>query len=293
MRSNKQTGQPGDNAIQTGNGSGLFEPAPTTTPAVVVTGGSKGIGRAIAKEFLVKGHSVVLVARNADRLEQVAAELRDFLPARRQLEVFAVDVTRDESYALLGQHLAERGLHTDVLVNNAGLGLGGPFFEQSSDDLDRLIALNVGALTRWTRLAMSEMIGRGRGHIINMASLGGYAPGPNQAAYYASKAYVISLSEALSAEAVGTGVRVSVTAPGPVETGFHATMEADQSFYRYLVPSLSPERVAKSVYGGYRFGSRVIIPGLINRLLSIFMRILPHPILVPLVGWLLAQRGRS
>lgn len=293
MQSNKPARRSAEHVRPISDGQNNAMEGPITAPAVVVTGGSEGIGRALAQVFLSKGHSVVLVARNAERLAHAAAVLRSSLSEGKRLEIFTADVTGESSYESLSQHLRASGLHIEVLINNAGLGLGGPFANQSSDDLDQLIALNMAALTRWVRQAVGEMLDRGQGHIINMASLGGYSPGPNQAAYYASKAYVLSLSEALASEMAGTGVRIAVVAPGPVDTGFHAMMGADRSFYRFLLPSLSPERVARSVYRGYKFKSRVIIPGVINRLMSIFMRVLPHPILVPLVGWLLAPRGRS
>jgi short-subunit dehydrogenase len=135
------------------------------------------------------------------------------------------------------------------------------------------------------------MMSRGRGGILNIASLGGYAPGPHQAAYYASKAYVLSLTEALAAEASGLGVRICVVAPGPVETGFHADMGAEHALYRQLLPSMTPEQVAASAYRGFRFGRRVVIPGVFNRLLFTSLKVLPHPISVPLVGLLLKNRS--
>jgi short-subunit dehydrogenase len=131
---------------------------------------------------------------------------------------------------------------------------------------------------------------RGRGGIINLASLGSYAPGPYQAVYYASNAYVISLSEAVASETAGEGVRVCALAPGPVNTGFHARMGAERSFYRTLVFSSSPEAVAAAGYRGFALGFRVIVPGLLNPVLALAMRIVPHRIVIPIVGWLLKPR---
>ncbi len=119
-----------------------------------------------------------------------------------------------------------------MLVNNAGIGLSGRFDDHSHEEIEALLALNVTALTRLMRHVLPQMRARGRGGVLNIASLGGYVPGPHQAVYYASKAYVISLSEAVASELAGTGVRVAVVAPGPVATGFHAAMGAENARYR-------------------------------------------------------------
>ncbi len=185
--------------------------------------------------------------------------------------------------------IAARGFYLDVLVNNAAIGLSGPFHGQAAADLDRLLALNVTALSRLMQHNLAPMQARQKGGILNVASLGGVVPGPNQAAYYASKAYVISLSEAVAAEVSGQGVRVSTLAPGPVNTGFHADMQAEGSPYRLFLPALSPERAARAAYRGFAFGQRLIVPGLLNRAMYAALRVIPHPISVPIVAWLLSS----
>jgi short-subunit dehydrogenase len=189
--------------------------------------------------------------------------------------------------------LAARGGYADVLVNSAGIGLAGRFGEQSADALTQLVDLNVRALTALTRHFLTGMRVRGRGGILNLASLGGYAPGPNQAAYYASKAYVLSLSEAVAAETAGEGVRVCALAPGPVDTRFHARMGAEGALYRTLLPPASAEAVARAGYLGFALGWRVTIPGLINPFLALAMRVMPHRLVIPIVGWLLQPRGQN
>jgi len=260
-------------------------------PVVVVTGASQGIGLALARKFSEKGHNVVLVAREQARLAAAAEILRRPAGSGQVVRAIALDVTHEEAYADLVQRLFVDGFYVDVLINNAGMGLCGAFAEQSNHDVERLIGLNIGALTRLTHQAIADMRQRGRGHIINVASLGGYVPGPYQAAYYASKAYVLSLSEALAHELAGSGIRISVVAPGPVDTGFHAQMGAARALYRLMLPSLSPERVAASIYRGYRLGLRVIVPGALNRAMSVALRLIPHPIAVPMIGWLLRPRA--
>lgn len=131
---------------------------------------------------------------------------------------------------------------------------------------------------------------RGRGGILNVASLGGYTPGPYQAAYYASKAYVISLTEAIAVETAGEGVRLCALAPGPVNTRFHERMGAESALYRGLVLPASARSVARAGYLGLMLGLRVVVPGLINPFLALALRIMPHRIMVPIVGWLLKPR---
>lgn len=261
------------------------------TPAVVVTGGSRGIGRALARRFAQAGHTVAIVARDSERLEVAAAEIATETGAN--VIPVALDVTDADAPTALDDALRGSGLYADVLVNNAGQGLGGVFDEQESADIARLIELNVTATSRLTHHALGAMLKRGRGGILNIASLGGLVPGPYQAAYYASKAYVISLTEAVAWEARGRGVRIAVVAPGPVDTGFHAQMDADRALYRTVLPSLAPETVAASAYRGYALGRTKIVPGVLPTLAALALKILPNVVTVPLVAALLDNREQA
>lgn len=259
-------------------------------PIVVVTGGSRGIGLALARRFAQAGHDVALVARTLDPLEEAATAIRrefsvDALP-------LALDITKPDAPRAIDASLAEAGFYLDILVNNAGIGLAGSFHEHAEEDVAQLVDLNVAALTRLMHHALPRLLARGRGGIINLASLGGLSPGPYQAAYYASKAYVISLTEAVAYEVAGHGVRLTAVAPGPVDTGFHEAMGSELAFYRQLIVALSPESVARSAYRGYVLGWRLVVPGLFNKLLVIPLRILPHRLLAPLIGWLLHPRAQ-
>jgi short-subunit dehydrogenase len=200
----------------------------------------------------------------------------------------ALDVTLPDATERLDAVLAGNGLYLDVLINNAGFGFAGRFHEQDAGEIGRLIALNIEAVTRLMHHALPPMIARGRGGILNVASLGGFVPGPQQAAYYASKAYVLSLTEAVAHEARGLGVRISAVAPGPVETAFHRNMGAEPALYRSVLPSLSAERAANSAYAGFMLGRRVIVPGILAPLAAAALRLLPHTLSVPIVGQLLA-----
>ncbi|MFN0219927.1 MAG: SDR family NAD(P)-dependent oxidoreductase [Hyphomicrobium sp.] len=257
------------------------------SPAVVVTGGSRGIGVAIAGEFASRGHAVAIVARGAGDLERAAQAIA--VNAERRPLTISCDITLPSAFAEISQSLAAQKFYLDVLVNNAGIGLAGPFTSHNSEEIDTLLALNIAAVTRLTRAALPGMLARRRGGILNVASLGAYVPGPHQAAYYASKAYVTSLTEAIATENAGSGVRFSVLAPGPVETTFHADMGADQAMYRRILPALSPERTARAAYRGYMIGQRLIVPGLANRAALGALKVLPHPLTAPFVAWLLRR----
>jgi short-subunit dehydrogenase len=256
-------------------------------PAVVVTGGSRGIGFALARRFLQAGREAAIVARDATRLTEATAAL--LIATGAEPTPIVCDVTRHDALDIIAARLRRAGLYLDVLVNNAGIGLAGPFLTHTPDDLSHIIALNIETVTRLTRAALPDMVARQRGGILNMASLGGHVPGPNQAAYYASKAYVLSLTEAIANEVAWQGVRVAAVLPGPVETKFHADMGAETSLYRVLLPSLTPEATARSAYRGFMLGRRVIVPGLLNNGMYLALKLLPHCLTVPVVSWLLRR----
>ena len=257
-------------------------------PMTVVTGGSRGIGLALARRFAKAGHDIGLVARHADPLQLAAASIA------RELHVTALalplDVTDASAAQQIDAHLAANGFYVGVLINCAGIGLAGPFLSHGDDAIQHLLDVNVDAPTRLMRHALPAMLARAEGGIINVASLGGLVPGPNQAAYYASKAYVISLTRAVATENAGSGVRVMALAPGPVDTGFHHAMGADLSFYRQLLLALSADQTARAAYRGYVLGLRLVVPGITAKLLQIALWIIPHALLLPIVGWLLRRR---
>lgn len=259
-------------------------------PVTVVTGGSEGIGFELARRFASAGNDVMLVARRLEPLEQAAAQIR--AETKAAVGVLSLDITVPDAVAKIEAALQSQGAYADILVNNAGIGLAGPFHAHSDADVLRLVDLNVRALTQLTHRFLPGMRVRGRGGILNVASIGGFAPGPNQAAYYASKAYVLSLTEAIAAETAGEGVRVCALAPGPVNTRWHEKAGAQSAFYRSFVPPASARSVAWAGYLGYVLGLRVTIPGLVNPIMAVAMRIMPHRIVIPIIGVLLRPRKR-
>jgi short-subunit dehydrogenase len=255
-------------------------------PCVAVTGASRGIGFALASQFARAGRPVAMVARSRDVLDTAAASIRHGDGPR--IIIVPLDVTDIDAPVRLDAALREAGFYADILVNNAGMGLSGNFSTDDPDRLAHLIALNITAATRLMHHALPRMIGRGCGGILNVSSLGGLVPGPHQAAYYASKAYLVSLTEAVAHEERGRGVRIATVAPGPVDTGFHRAMQAENALYRRIVPALSAEAVAASAYRGFMLGRRVIVPGILPAAAALAVKILPHALTVPLVAGLLA-----
>jgi len=263
-------------------------PRETTRPISVVTGGSEGIGLAIARLLVQRGHDLLLVARRPERLAAAANEIG--AAASVKVATLPLDLTSPSACTLLDAELARLGAHVELLVNSAGVGQSGSFAEAEPQSIDGLVALNMAVPSRLMRHVLPGMRQRGRGGILNVASLGGYVPGPYQATYYASKAYLISLSEAVAAEVRQDGIRVTVVAPGPVNTEFHSKMNAESAFYRRFLPSATPERVARWAVRGHELGLRVVVPGVLDGLGVVALKLLPHALLVPLMAWLLDPR---
>lgn len=257
-------------------------------PVVVITGGSEGIGYALARRFACAAKDLLLVARTEAKLNEAAEALRREHGVK--VDILALDVTAVDAVQRLDEALAERAAYADVLVNCAGIGISGPFTGYDEARLLQLIDLNVRAVSRLTLHFLGPMCVRGRGGVLNMASVGSYAPGPNQAAYYASKAYVLSLTEAIAHETAGKGVRVCALAPGPVRTRFHERMGANYAFYRTFMSLSSPGFVAWMGYVGFMAGARVVVPGALNLIGTLCMRVIPHRLLLPIISLLLKPR---
>jgi short-subunit dehydrogenase len=242
-------------------------------PTALVTGASSGIGLELARLLAGSRHDLVLVARSGAKLAELGAELRERhgITAR----VLPKDLADPEAAPGIAARLERDGVVLDVLVNNAGFGGYARFHEQDTRTQLEMIQVNVTALTHLTRLLLPGMVARGRGRILNVASTAAFQPGPLQAVYYATKAYVLSLSEALANELEGTGVTVTCLCPGPTDTGFgeRADMTASRLFRR---PPMSAERVAAEGYRALMRGDPLVIPGFRNRASAFAVRLGPR-----------------
>jgi uncharacterized protein len=254
-------------------------------PTVLITGASGGIGYELAKLFAKDHHNLVLVARNAPRLAQVADELQ------RQFGItvrtFALDLTEPTApQSLFAQVQSEgEGVAVDILVNNAGYGRFGEFSDVPVEESLGQIQLNVAALTELTKLFLKPMLARHSGKIMNVASTAGFQPGPLMAVYYATKAYVISFSEALANEVAGKGIAVTCLCPGATETGFAGRAGNDESrLFKKLRP-MDAKTVARAGYRGLLKGKTMVIPGFRNWLVAESIRISPRKMVTALSRW--------
>lgn len=251
----------------------------------LITGASEGIGLELARVFAAHGHNTILVARQETKLHELAAELVETHGIAAT--VIAQDLAAPEAAAHLVAEVEQRGLPVDILVNNAGLGLYGPFIEQEVAAILHLLQVNVVALTALTRLLLPAMVARRHGKILNVASTAAFQAGPRMAIYYASKAFVLSFSEALAEELSGSGIVVSALCPGPVATQFQqrAGVSRKRRISRYLRP-MSARQVAEAGFAGLQRQQRVIIPGIGNKLQVQLVRWAPRRLVTHIAGLL-------
>jgi short-subunit dehydrogenase len=234
----------------------------------LVTGAGNGIGLELTRLLAADDYDLVIVGRHRDRLERVKTELLAQYDVSVRCE--PIDLAQSRAAFDLWKTLVEAGITIDVLVNNAGVGLYGSLEQQDADQLDGMLQLNVAALTALSRLVLPDMLRRGWGRILNVASIVGYQPGgPRMAAYYATKAYVLSFSKGLARELKGSGVSVTAVAPGPTATAFDETAGASADVPYNWLPKMTAEAVARAAYRGMKRQSMVVIPGLATKVLAI------------------------
>lgn len=238
-------------------------------PVALVTGASSGIGRAFAVRLAADGHDLVIVARDVERLKELAEEVPT------DVEVFPADLTDPVALSEVESRASLRDRPIDLLVNNAGFGTTGKFAELPIEGEEKEIRLNIVALVRLTRAALPEMIERGRGGIINVASVAGFQPTSGTSTYGATKAFVINFTEALHEEVRGTGVKIQVLCPGFTRTEFQARASYDAA----RVPGvawMSPEAVVDASVRALARGKAICIPGAVNQIAAAAGRLAPR-----------------
>jgi short-subunit dehydrogenase len=255
-------------------------PAAGNDRAAIVTGASSGIGEEFAQILSRRGYQIVLVARSADRLEQLAEKLGP------QAHPLPADLSDRAARAELPDRVAALGLTPDILVNNAGLSTLGLVAKSVPEQELNLVEVDVAAVVDLCSRFLPGMVDRRRGAILNVSSVAGFGPLPGQAAYGAAKAFVLSYTHSLRGELKGTGVTVTALCPGPVDTGFGEAAgftkeEAEKSLPRVMW--IQADRVAQAGVDGLAAGKAVVVPGRVNRIASAFFRIAPPESLLPLL----------
>jgi len=250
---------------------------------VLITGASSGIGYELAKLFARDGHNLVLVARSGGKLQQVAEELH------QQFNISAKPVTMDLATAagpqLLFDQIQRDGVAVDILINNAGYAKYGKFAAIALEESEGQIQLNIATLTALTKLFLGPMLERRSGKIMNVASTAGFQPGPLMAVYYATKAYVISFSEALANELKGTGVTITCFCPGATDTGFqHRAENADSRIFKTMRP-MGVKKVARDGYRGLMKNKTLVISGTRNWIAAEAVRITPRKMATAISRW--------
>ena len=256
----------------------------------LVTGASGGIGLELARRFAKDGYGLVLVARSTQTLEAAAKTLS------QQFHItvvpIACDLGRIGAGAALAKILDERRISVDVLVNNAGYGTAAAFAQSDPDDQLGMIDLNVRALVELTHIYWPVMLKNGRGGVLNVASTAAFQPGPLMAVYYASKAFVLSFSEALWEEARGTGVQVSCLCPGATESAFHGRAGTDK-VRLFQTGLMSAAKVARLGYRAFKANKRVRITGVRNTVMARSVAFTPRILILRIVRFLQTARKSS
>ena len=256
--------------------------------ATLITGASAGIGAEFARLLAAEGEALVITARRKGRIEALAEELRRAHGVR--VEPIVADLALKESTEGLAEKTRALGLEVNTLINNAGFGLAGAFADQPLDRVTEMLELNIVALTRLTRIFLPEMRARRAGGIINVASIAAFLPGPYMSVYYASKAYVLSFSEAIAHELRGSGVVVTALCPGATQTEFQEVAGmVETPMLRRL--SMSSREVARLGLAGHRAGKSVVITGAGNKLAPLAARLVPRNVLARIAAGV--QRGRA
>lgn len=243
---------------------------------VLITGGSSGIGYELAKIFGENNYQLLLIAKNKDKLEHASEKLKS---RGCLVRTIIKDLSDPNSPTQIYKQLEEVGASIDILVNNAGFATYGPFSENDTEKELEELQLNIITLTHLTKLILPDMLKRKEGKILNLASTAAFAPGPLMTVYYASKAYVLSFSEALNEELAGSGVNVTALCPGPTDTGFEASGGLQNSKL-FKGKNLQASFVAQAGFNGLMKNKSIVIPGFKDKLIVQTLRLAPRNLVV-------------
>jgi len=246
----------------------------STKTYTLITGASGGIGQDLAMLAAADGKNLVLVARSAEKLNELAELIRK--NNKSEVIPISVDLSDEAGVKRLISEISAKDIQIDMLINNAGFGNFGDFAKADLAKNMDMIRLNISALTQLTHFALQGMLKNGRSRIMNVASTAAFMPGPGMAVYYASKAYVLSFSEALTRELKGSGITVTTLCPGPTDTGFASTAGLGKSLMHRMIPPATSIQVAKAGYKAMMKGKAIEIPGFVNKLSAMTPRFSPR-----------------
>jgi short-subunit dehydrogenase len=248
---------------------------------VLITGAANGIGYQLAYIFAQNNYNMVLVDKNSDKL----AEMLDIFPEKFHVHVRTIvkDLSESTAPTEIYLELQQANIKIDVLVNNAGFGTYGKFAETSLDEELKMLQVNLVCLTHLTKLFLQDMVAQGHGKILNVASVAAFQPGPLMAVYFATKAYVLSFSEAIANELEGTGVSITALCPGPTATQFQRTAKMENSKIAYVKTLMDTQTVALMGYQGLMENKTIVIPGIKNKILAESIRFTPRKLVTKVV----------
>ncbi len=254
----------------------------------LVTGASNGIGFEFAKILAENKYDLILIARTKSKLDEIRDYL--YLTYKVQVYVIACDLSKSGACGYVYEQIKRNNLEVDVLINNAGIGDWGQFVDSNLEKQGRMLQLNIVALTNLARLFLPGMVKRRKGKILNVASTAAFQPGPLMSVYYATKAYILSFSSAISEELKGTGVSVTCLCPGPTATNFQISTFPQEIRLTNGQTLPDPKEVAHYGYKVMLQGQTVAVHGFLNRLMAINVRFLPQCIILPLVHFMQEAR---
>jgi short-subunit dehydrogenase len=256
-------------------------------PTALITGASSGLGWEFAKIHAATGGDLILVARNINQLEKLKTLIQKEHPV--QVQLIQKDLSKSDSAEALYREVKSHAWGVDILINNAGFGYYGLFMDASLEKDDEMMQLNMLTLTKLTKLFAADMIQEGKGRIMNVASTAAFQPGPTMAVYYASKAYVLHFSEAISEELKGTGVTVTTLCPGATASGFQAAAAMEDSLLVKGKNLPTSNEVAEYGYKAMMKGQSVAIHGFINYLMALSVRFTPRSFVMKIAKWMMRK----
>lgn len=256
---------------------------------VLITGATGGFGREFARQFGTEGYSLLLTGRNEEKLRELRENLIK-MGVSAEIWTFPLDLGEKNAPKRLFDYAAQHHIKVEILVNNAGFGDFGPFADCDWEKQEEMVQVNVTSLTRLCRLFLPEMLERGSGSILNVSSIGAFQAGPMVSVYYATKAYVLSFTEALAVELKGTGVKVLALCPGPTDTGFARRANMKNSGLFKKMDEKGAEKVVKSAIHALKRGKVIAVPGLLNQVGAFAVKLAPRAVVRNAVAFIQTHR---